>query len=203
MGQTFITIDVKVKPYVRYFLEKNYGKPVKLETGSFIAKHLVSLLSRPQKTDNHKCKTYSDEVMICLTEDKFKRFGYGLTKTNTKEFNLAIENHIRTLIRSITDNILFTAEDNENWKSRYEQLKKEHNALLKIHTTDLTSSTVKKLRKFDALLNHRIEDTEKHRVKLIDALQAAAYDSLGFDEQILPLETIRKDYYRYKIRQKP
>lgn len=203
MGQTFISINIRVKPHVKHFLIHNYGNPVKLEPGSFVSKYLVSLLSRPDKTDNHKCITYTEEVTVCLNEDKFKRYGFGLTKTASKDFNVAIENHIKSLIRNITDNILFTAEINENWQSRYQQLKKEHNALLKLHTAEVNSSTVKELRKFEALLNKRLADSEKHRVKVTDALQSAAYVCLGFDETILPLETIRKDYYRYKIRQKP
>lgn len=204
MGQNaFITVNVKTKPYIKYYLEKNYGNPVNIDPGSFISKYLISLLSRPVKHDNKSCNTYTSDVVICLNETNFKRYGFGLTKTATKEFNLGVENHIRTLIRQITDNIVFNAEENENWRTRFEQLKKEHNALLKMQSSALNLSNIKKLRKFEALMNARLEDAEKHRVKLIDALQTAAYDLLGFDESILPLETIRKDYYRYKMRQKP
>lgn len=202
MGQTFITVNIRVKPYIKHFLIHNYGNPVVLEPGTFISKYLAALLSRPIKADNHKCITYTEEVCISINENKFKRYGFGLTKTAAKDFNVAIENHIRNLIRNITDNILFTAEINENWQSRYHQLKREHNALIKLHTLDVNANTIKELRKFEALLNKRLADSEKHRVKVTDALQSAAYVCLGFDETILPLETIRKDYYRYKLKQK-
>lgn len=203
MGQTFISVDIKVKPHVKFYLENNYGNPVRLERGSFISKYLVALLSRPYKRDNDRHACYPEQVNVIINEDHFRRFGFGLTRTAVKDFNLAIEHHIKSLIRGIADNILLSSEINENWEERYRQLKKEHSALLKVHHSELNSKKIKELKKFEVLLNQRLADSEKHKVKVIDALQMAAYVCLGFDEQILPLETIRKDYYRYKLRQKP
>ncbi len=202
MPKTFTTVKVKTKPYVKHYLQHHFGDPVKLPAGNFINKLLSYLLQKPVKHDNQACKTYTTTCEISLSEATFKRFGFGLTKTCTKDFNVAIENYIRSQIRSIAEGIYNNNTGTLEWKVKYLQLEKLHTKLLTINANNLTSDKVKELKKLHAKLNARVKTTRKDKIDMEDALMIAAYDILGFDEQILPYETIKKDFYRYKTRER-
>jgi len=204
MGQTsFTTIKIYTKPYIKHYLETSFGKPTKIPPSNFMGKYLSVLLSRPMKEDNLKCSVYQECIQVTLNITGFKRYGYGLTKTNNKNFNIAIEDHIRTQIRAIAQSIYDNNCSSENWKKAFDKLSKEYKALLKLNIDKLTLEQSKKLKALQKKINDRYEIITKSKITFNDALMIAAYDCMGFDEQSLPFETIRKDFYRYKIRQKP
>lgn len=203
MSKVFTTVKIKTNPHIKHYLEYNFGSPCKLPSGHFLSEHLNILLSRPIKFDNHnQIKLESETVVICLTEENLKRYGYGLTQTNRRNFNLVIDNFIKSQIRAIAENILMNNAINEDWKRKYEQLKKENKQLLLLSKDSLNTDTLKNFKKFEPKINKRLKEYHKNRIKVKSALMQAAYDCLGFDESIMSLDAIQKDFYRYKKAQK-
>lgn len=202
MQKLFTTVKIKTKPHIKHYLEMHFGNPCVFPSGHFINEHLNILLSRPLKFDNSKCINESSEVIVALNEKTFKRYGYGLTKTNRMNFNLVIDNFIKSQIRIIADNILLNNSINEDWKKKYEELKKENKQLVTLSKESFNSDTLKNFKKFECKINKRLKEHRQNRIKEKNALMQAAYDCLGFDEGILSFDAIVKDYYRYKIAQK-
>lgn len=202
MQKVFTTVKIKTKPHIKHYLEYNFGNPCKFPSGHFLSKYLNILLGRPIKHENHKCECEKETVTICLTEESFKRYGYGLTLTNRRDFNLVIDNFIKSQIRAITDNILLNNSINEDWMKKYDHLKKENKQLLLLSKDSLNAETLKNFKKFEPKINKRIKEHHQNRIKEKSALMQAAYNCLGFDESIMSFDAIQKDYYRYKKAQK-
>lgn len=198
MQKVFTTVKIKTKPHIKHFLESQFGSPCKIPSGHFVSEYLNVLLSRPMKDDN--CKTVSEKetVTIIINEKSFKRYGYGLTQTNRRNFNLVIDNFIKSLIRAITENILYNNSINEDWKKQFETLKKENKKL--IHLAELPNSkeTLQQYRKYETNINKRLKEHQQNRIKEKNALMQAAYVCLGFDETMMSLDALLKDFYRYR-----
>lgn len=197
----FTTVKIKTKPHIKHYLELHFGNPCKFPSGHFINEHLNILLSRPLKDDNDQCVEESATIIVSLNEITFKRYGFGLTKTNRKNFNLVIDNFIKSQIRAIADNILLNNSINEDWKKKYEELKKENKQLVALSKESFTTETLKNFKKFECKINKRLKEHRQNRIKEKSALMQAAYICLGFDETILSFDAIKKDYYRYKLAQ--
>jgi hypothetical protein len=202
MIKEFVQIKIKTKPHIKYYLENHFGNPCKIPSGHFIGEYLNILLSRPVKTENHKCVDEPETVVISINKTDFHGYGYGLTITNRRNFNLVINNFIRTQIRDIANNILLNNAINTDWKKKYEELKKENKQLVNLSKEALTTDTLKKYKKVETLINKRLDEHHKHRIEEKEALMQAVYDVLGFSEDILSFESIKKDFYRYKSAQK-
>lgn len=194
----FTTVKIKTKAHIKFYLESNFGNPCKLPSGHFINEHLNILLSRPIKYDN--CKTVNDPetVVICINEKTFKMYGYGLTQTNRRNFNLVIDNFIKSQIRAIAENILLNNSINEDWKKKYEEVKKENKQLLLLSKQVLNKETLQNYKKFESKINKRLKEHRQNRIKEKSALMQAAYVCLGFDETMMSLDALLKDFYRYR-----
>lgn len=201
MKKHFTEIQIFTKPHIAHYLIHHFGKPCAIPSGNFITEFLRVNLSKPLKRNDSRINALNTPVLILLSQDDINRYGYDLTKTAELNFSNSVDNYIRSQIRSIAENILNNNSINEDWKRRYLELHKEHKALIQLIKENLSEKTLKKNRAFDIKLNKRVSEYEQYKVKLNDALMMAAYDCLGFNEQILPFETIRKDFYRYKKRQ--
>lgn len=201
MSKEFVQVKIKTKPHIKHYLEYHFGSPCKFPSGHFIGEYLNMLLSRPVKDENHLIGNDPETVIISINKTNFKSFGYGLTKTNRRNFNLVIDNFIRTQIRNIAENLLLNDSINTNWKKMCEELKKENKQLILLSKESLTSETLKKYKKVETKINKRLDEHHKYRIKQNEALQQAAYNVLGFSEDILSFESIKKDFYRYKIAQ--
>lgn len=201
MIKEFIQVKIKTRPHIKHYLEYHFGSPCKIPSGHFINEYLNVLLSRPLKDENHtisKDTGNMETVIISINKPSFKVYGYGLTKTNRRNFDLVINNFIRTQIRETATSILFNNAINTDWKKKFEELKKENKQLIALAKETLSSETIKKSRQLELLINKRLDEHNKHCIKEKEALKQAAYDVLGFNEEILPFESIKKDYYRYK-----
>lgn len=194
----FTTVKIKTKPHIKHYLETQFGSPCNIPSGHFVSEYLNVLLSRPVKFDNCKTVPEKETITIIINEKSFKRYGYGLTQTNRRNFNLVIDNFIKSLIRSITENILYNNSINEDWKKNYETLKKEHKQLLVLSELPTSSETLKNYRKFENVINKRLKEHKQNRIKEKNALMQAAYVCLGFDETMISLDALLKDFYRYR-----
>jgi hypothetical protein len=194
----FTSVKIKTKPHIKHFLESQFGVPCKIPSGHFISEYLNVLLSRPVKFDNHRCEPEKETVTICLTAETFKRYGFGLTQTNRRNFNLVVDNFIKSLIRSLTENILYNNAINEDWKNKFEKLSKENKKLIHLAELPTSKETLKQFRKYETIINKRLKEHHQNRIKEKNALMQAAYICLGFDETMMSLDALLKDFYRYK-----
>lgn len=100
------TILIPCKPYVKRFLYNIFGKPADLSANKFIYKYFVSLLDRQVHRNNKRAHfkqfgkmIYSEEVEIQFNEEIFERYGYDMNRTAVIDFNLFLEDYIKTISR--------------------------------------------------------------------------------------------------------
>ena len=98
-------VTVPVKPYVRRFLEMNYGNPVNLICDPVSHKFLRELLKKPNSRFDNKYPdnfcTYTTEVEVLISDDDFYRHGFELTKTNMVAFGRHFEDRAKVLMRNV------------------------------------------------------------------------------------------------------
>ncbi len=99
------TINVPVKPYVKRFLENNYGNPVNFNSHPREKDFFIRLLKKPDKHDNakykHDYKRFTCYVTIEISESPFYRKGCELTKTDTIAFGKHFERHAKLVMRTM------------------------------------------------------------------------------------------------------
>lgn len=97
-------VSLPCKPYVKRFLEINFGDPVDLSADQRLKKMFVSMLRKPNtRYDNNMGKMnirYSETIDVLISEDIFYRHGWELTKTDTVNFGREIEDRAKLLMRN-------------------------------------------------------------------------------------------------------
>ena len=97
------TLTVPVKPYIKKYLENNYGSPVNF-SGVRGLNDLLCLLLEKQSYHHDKQITlnlYSATVTIVVTRDIFYRHGWSFSKTSIIRFNAFMEFIIKIRQRDI------------------------------------------------------------------------------------------------------
>ncbi len=99
-------VILPVKPYVKRFLELNYGDPVDLKNDKKLYKLFRRCLIKPQITyDNTRCAEisnyYNENVNIIISEDDFYRYGWELSKTDIVAFGREIESNVKFFMKNI------------------------------------------------------------------------------------------------------
>lgn len=198
--QSFSSVKIPTKPHIKHYLEHHFGSPCLIPSGHFINEHLNLLLSTPKKYDNCKTVPAEESVIICINEKTGRRYGYGLTQTNRRNFNLVIDNFIKMQIRLIAENILNNNHRNEDWRIRYMELKSEHENLLKLAGKPLNKETLKEYKKLNIQINKRLKEHRQNRILEKRALIEAA-EGLGFNTNMISMEALKQDFYRYRMSQ--
>lgn len=102
--QKFV-VTIPVKPYVKKFIEINYGLPADFTDDPLTNKFFVELLRKPNTLYDNKYPdeicTYSNEVEVLISEDYFYRYGWELTKTNVVAFGRRFEDRAKMMMRNI------------------------------------------------------------------------------------------------------
>lgn len=94
------SVEIPVKPYVKAFLEKNCGNPVKLQNLQEFYREFLKMLRKPLfRFDKAEIGNYQCSVVISIPEDVFYRYGWELTKTDTVRFNNMIEDRVKFIMR--------------------------------------------------------------------------------------------------------
>ncbi len=101
--QKKFTVSIPVKPYIKRFLEINYGFPVDFTYHAYHNKHFRQLLSHKvthndKKISDNFC-TYTEIVEVLICEKDFYRYGWELTKTNTVAFGSFYEDRVKFMMR--------------------------------------------------------------------------------------------------------
>ena len=98
-------ITVPVKPYVKRFLENNYGNPVDFRNHPRENEMFKRMLKKPTYDNDHKYKTdlckQSHAVEIAISDRDFYRHGWELTKTDIVSFGRHFERNAKWLMRSV------------------------------------------------------------------------------------------------------
>lgn len=94
-------VTVAVKPYVKAYLENNYGCPADIRADAEL-NELVNMMLREGSTRLDKIVTanFSATVDLRITKDAFFRHGFTFTKTETLKFNSLLENRIKFYVRT-------------------------------------------------------------------------------------------------------
>lgn len=97
------TLEVPVKPYIKKYLEKNFGNPVNFSGVRGINDFFCLLLDKPTKRYDKRStlKIYDDVVTVVITRDIFYRYGWNMTPTMVISFNSLFEFLIKTRSRDI------------------------------------------------------------------------------------------------------
>lgn len=96
-------IKIPVKPYVKRFMELNYGNPISFHSSPADYSLFRELLRDSRRYDSKYPEflcTYSDYVTVLLSERDFYRHGWDLTKTNIIRFGTHFELKVKTMMRS-------------------------------------------------------------------------------------------------------
>jgi len=97
------TINIPCKPYVKRFLELNYGSPVDFTKDKTLYIEFRNKLMRPSTRYNNcydklKFDRYSETVSIKITESDFYQYGWDLSITDMVNFNVIIESRAKTFM---------------------------------------------------------------------------------------------------------
>ena len=99
------TLSISVKPYVKRYLEINYGSPLDLASNPASHEKFTYLLKNPNSYQDCKISNYvsyyTETVDVMISEHDFYRYGWELTKTNTVAFNVYFERQVKMFMRLI------------------------------------------------------------------------------------------------------
>jgi len=97
-------IVIPVKPYVKRFLELNFGDPVYFHPDKQDYEKVRGCLRDSRKNDSRfppRICTYSTEITVVLSERDFYRYGWEMSHSNVVKFNSHFESRAKTLMRSM------------------------------------------------------------------------------------------------------
>lgn len=105
MKKNQTTILIPVKPYVKRYLEINFGDPVDFSCHKFYQTQLRRMLKHPihrfEKKYGDKMTKYSTYVRAFITLDDIERYGCEITKPDIVRFNNLFTFHVKFLMRSM------------------------------------------------------------------------------------------------------
>lgn len=98
-------VTVPVKPYVKRFLESNFGDPVNFIKHPREKDLFYRMLKRP---NNHRNTMYKEDmnklsgnVSVLISESCFYRHGWELSKTDTIAFGKHFERNAKMVMRTV------------------------------------------------------------------------------------------------------
>lgn len=90
------TVKISVKPYVKAYLESNFGSPVDFRNDTELTGIInIMLKSGCAHLDRIVLANLAEKVEIRISKDTFYRHGYTITRTDTLRFNSLIEERIK------------------------------------------------------------------------------------------------------------
>lgn len=97
------SVFIPVKPYVKRYLEINYGNPVNFVRDSDQHQFLIDLLHNPKKRHekmySNEMVKFSEEVEVKISKDDFMRYGFSISSAKSVKFNKHFETIIKNLSR--------------------------------------------------------------------------------------------------------
>jgi hypothetical protein len=104
MADQFYLI-VACKPYVKRFLEINFGNPVDLSGDIMLRTMIRQSLKKPDKKFDKilgemSCR-YCETIRVKISDDEFYRYGWELWKSDTVKFGKEIESRVKFMMRTL------------------------------------------------------------------------------------------------------
>jgi hypothetical protein len=104
MADQFYLI-VACKPYVKRFLEINFGNPVDLSGDIMLRTMIRQSLKKPDKKFDKilgemSCR-YCETIRVKISDDEFYRYGWELSKSDTVKFGKEIESRVKFMMRTL------------------------------------------------------------------------------------------------------
>jgi len=103
MSQTFV-VSVPVKPYVKRFIEINFGSPANFTSNAEVNKFFLGLLRKPSTTRDKQYPeqlfNYSTITEVAISQHDFYHFGWELTRTDIVAFGKHFEEKAKFMMRS-------------------------------------------------------------------------------------------------------
>ena len=103
MPEKFV-VTLPVKPYVKRFIEINYGFPANFTSSPDVNRFFLSLLKKP---DNSLDKRYSEQMFnytalmeVSISQHDFYHYGWELTRTDIIAFGKYFEEKTKFMMRS-------------------------------------------------------------------------------------------------------
>jgi hypothetical protein len=91
---------------VKHYLEHCFGSPVYLRQDGVIGKYFFQLVEDANQEYDKECKNeYTSSVTIKITQSVFLRKGCVLTRTNTRNFNVFVEEYFKSQVYLILDTV--------------------------------------------------------------------------------------------------
>jgi hypothetical protein len=97
------SFDLPCKPYVKCFLERNFGDKILITQKSSIGKKLYALIRDPRHDQDSKFYPFSTKAKITLKESFYIASPVFLTKTNITVFNNFLEDLVKWEMRTYVD----------------------------------------------------------------------------------------------------
>lgn len=98
-------LELPCKPYVKRFLEINFGNPGDLASDPLLMNTLIQYLRKPNKRDqnryNSRTVQYSELYRVRLPEFHYRKFGNSLTKPDVVSFCKMVEKRAKLFMRNL------------------------------------------------------------------------------------------------------
>lgn len=182
----FTTVKISCKPLVKAFLENNFGNPVVIPDDHILNRVATAQLNKDNYRNN-QFTPYENCIELAISNNNFRYDGFSINEMNTQRFNSAVDNYIKTFYRSNLDSLLISQEKQTKWKERFLEL------------TQLFKNTSHKSAELQKELKKMHSELEEHEINIKEAIEIVLTRlKLTFED--LAYETIKKDYYRYRMR---
>jgi len=105
MSEKFV-VTIPVKPYVKRFVELNYGLPADFSRYPDIQKEVLRCLKKPRtrfdlQFDRQQLCTYTETMEIVISQDYFYRYGWEFSKTDTVTFGKMFESTVKCKMHNV------------------------------------------------------------------------------------------------------
>lgn len=187
MKQNFLIVKINCKPLVKTYLERNYGDPVTIPSDTLLYKFACAQLFK-ENTRLNRHKDYSQHTNFTICRETFRYDGYDINDMNTKTFNTGVLSYIRDSWRNSLDGHLSALNRHIDWKRKYFELV-DFGLKIPNGPQDLAKE-LRRLRR----------EVEAFEMDIKSAIETVVFDTLGLDFDCLPYETVKKDWYRYRLK---
>lgn len=184
-NQPITSIEVKCTPVVKNFIEGNFSPPVVLKKDEPLYQQLRQQFLKNVPSD----QAFIDKVDFVICAKNFAFDGYSISKMNVRIINNATERYIKDILHTAIDAQLINKDLQENWKEKYLSILpgiyKD-----KLNRSGMASKKIKELKK-------ELQDFE---ITIKEAINTAITKFLKISPDNMPYETVKKDYYRYRLK---
>ena len=187
MKNNFLTVKIYCKPVVKSYLEKNFGNPVTIPDEHILNKLACAQLFKGNTRPNF-FKEYTESIELNICERNFDYDGFNINDMNTRNFNTGVTHFIKVLCETNLDSLLLLHDKQLNWKSSFLDL------------INMNVKSIKSLPEVTKLKKELEKELGDHQFTIKKAIKHVVCDCLKLDFETLKYDTVKKNYYRYRLK---